>query len=60
MTLLTRENTDLLLKPPAGVLELYAIQARLLTKAEARSTLVAKEKIKYSRISSTVCSLLLH
>lgn len=60
MTLLTRENTDLLLKPPAGVLELYAIQARLLTKAGARSTLIRNEKIKYSRIGSTVCGLLLH
>ena len=60
MTLLTRENTDLLLKPPADVLELYAIQARLLTKAGARSTLIRNEKIKYSRIGSTVCGLLLH
>lgn len=60
MTLLTRENTDLLLKPPAGVLELYAIQARLLTKAEARTTLIRNEKIKYSRIGPTACGLLLH
>ncbi len=60
MTLLTQENTDPLLKPPAGVLELYAIQARLLTKAGARSTLIRNEKIKYSRIGSTVCGLLLH
>ena len=60
MTPLIRENTDLLLKPPAGVLELYAIQARLLTEAEARSTLIRTEKIKYSRIGSTVCGLLLH
>ena len=60
MTLLTRENTDLLLKPSAGILELYSIQARLLTRAEARSTLIRNEKIKYSRIGSTVCSLLLH
>ena len=60
MTLLIRENTVLLLKPPAGLLELYAIQARLLSKAEARSTLICNAKIKYPRISSTVCSLLLH
>ena len=60
MTLLIRESTDLLLKPPAGVLELYAIQARLRPKAKACSTLIRNEKIKYSRIGSTVCGLLLH
>ena len=59
MTRLIRENTDLPLKPPAGVLELYAIQARLMTKAGARSTLIRNEKIKYSRIGSSVCGLLL-
>ncbi len=60
MTLLIRENTDLLLKHPTGVLELRAIQARLCTVTEARSTLVRNEKIEYSRIGSTVCGLLLH
>ncbi len=59
MTRLIRENTDLLLKPPAGVLELYAIQARLMTKAGARSTLIRNEKIKYFRIGSTASGLLL-
>jgi len=60
MTRLIRENTDLLLKPSADVLELRAFQARLCAVLEARSALIRNEKIKYFRIGSTACGLLLN